>query len=200
MSTRLPQDWDAFCNAGNSLRAYTRKLREDFESHLTQLLSVLDDWTRAILEGYNTDVYFDFSKAFNTVPHKQLTHKLKIYNIDGKLLEWLQHFISDRLKRVIINSTFSSVPQGNSILGTLLFAIYVNDLPSIVSSILSLFADDLLDNKPLATSTCVKDLGIWIDDKLKFHEHTSVTIAKTNFILAIIKQSFNVNMNTFLRL
>jgi len=57
-----------------------------------------------------------------------------------------------------------------------------------------------LDNKSLATSTCAKDLGIWIDDKLKFHEHTSVTITKANRILAIIKRSFNANVNTFLRL
>ena len=57
-----------------------------------------------------------------------------------------------------------------------------------------------LDNKSLATSMCIKDLGIWIDDKLKFHERTSATIAKANCILAIIKRSFNVNVNTFLRL
>ena len=117
---------------------------------MTQLLSVLDDWTRAMTEGYNTDVvYFDFSKAFNTVPHKRLIHKLMAYGIGGKLLEWLQSFLSDREQSVVINSVFSSwrpvtsgVPQG-SVLGPLLFAIYVNDLPSIVSSNLFMFADDL---------------------------------------------------------
>ena len=58
----------------------------------------------------------------------------------------------------------------------------------------------ILDNVPLAASTCVRDLGMWIDDKLKFHEHTSVTIAKANRILALMKRSFNINMNIFLRL
>ena len=51
----------------------------------------------------------------------------------------------------------------------------------------------ILDNVPLAASTCVGDLGMWIDDKLKFHEHTSVT-------LALMKRPFNINMNIFLRL
>ena len=58
----------------------------------------------------------------------------------------------------------------------------------------------IVDNVPLAASTCVRDLGVWIDDKLKFHEHTSVTIAKANRILALMKRSFNINMNIFLRL
>ena len=76
--------------------------------------------------------------------------------MDGKLLVWLQDFLSDRQQRVIVNSTFSSwrpvtsgVPQG-SVLGPLLFAIYVNDLPSIVSSILFLLADDLKLYRPIS--------------------------------------------------
>ena len=78
-------------------------------SCVTQLLFVLDDWTRAMMEGHNTDVvYFDFSMAFDTVPHKRLIHKLRAYGIGGKLLEWLQSFLSDREQSVVINSVFSS--------------------------------------------------------------------------------------------
>ena len=78
-------------------------------SCVTQLLFVLDDWTRAMMEGHNTDVvYFDFSMAFDTVPHKRLIHKLRAYGIGRKLLEWLQSFLSDREQSVVINSVFSS--------------------------------------------------------------------------------------------
>ena len=58
-----------------------------------------------------------------------------------------------------------------------------------VGSISNTNPNYILDNVPLAASTCVRDLGIWIDDKLKFHEHTSVTIAKANCILALMKNS-----------
>ena len=68
-------------------------------SCVTQLLFVLDYWTRAMMEGH---------KAFDTVPHKRLIHKLSAYGIGRKLLEWLQSFLSDREQSVVINSVFSS--------------------------------------------------------------------------------------------
>ena len=110
---------------------------------------ILEDWTRAIQRNSYSDViYLDFSKAFDTVPHKWLLHKLLSYGVQGSLLTWMTSFLSNRFQRVAVNNSYSDwkpvtsgVPQG-SVLGPLLFAIYVNDMPSVVSSKLFKFADD----------------------------------------------------------
>ena len=115
----------------------------------SQLLTALNDWTCSLDQGYPIDViYFDFRKAFDTVPHARLLLKLKEYGINGNLLCWLHGFLSNRRQRVSINGSFSQlsdvtsgVPQG-SVLGPLLFTVYVNDLPSCVNSSLLSFADD----------------------------------------------------------
>jgi hypothetical protein len=114
-----------------------------------QLLKVLDDWTEMLDEGLPFDVvYLDFKKAFDTVPHQRLIRKLKAYGIKQPLVLWIEDFLSSRTQRVSINGTFSGwkevlsgIPQG-SVLGPLLFVIYINDLPDVVESFNALFADD----------------------------------------------------------
>jgi hypothetical protein len=93
-------------------------------------------------------IYLDFAKAFDTVPHKRLIHKLRAYGIRGKVLLWITAFLSNRRQKVVLRSgssrwenVISGVPQG-SILGPILFLLYVNDIPSIVSSTAKMFADD----------------------------------------------------------
>ena len=91
-------------------------------------------------------VYIDFRKAFDSVPHKRLLLKLHGYGIHSDLLLWLTNFLTGRMQKVVIGndscdwSDVISVPQG-SVLGPLLFAIYVNDFPQVVES---LIADDTL--------------------------------------------------------
>jgi len=107
----------------------------------TQLLHALIDWTLSLDEHFPTDViYFDLSKAFDTVPHARLLLKLQAYGINGKLLDWFKSFLTDRYQSVKVNGSLScwervrsGIPQG-SVLGSLLFALYVNELPSPVSS------------------------------------------------------------------
>ena len=110
----------------------------------------MPNWTLSLDEHLSTDVvYFDFSKAFDSVPHARLLLKLQAYGINGQLLKWFESFLTGRRQYVKVNSASSSwtqvssgVPQG-SVLGPLLFVLYINELPSLVSSQLLMFADDI---------------------------------------------------------
>ena len=92
----------------------------------------------------------DFSKAFDTVPHAKLLHKLSSYGITGPIHAWLSQFLSARSMRVVLDGestnevpVISGVPQG-TVLGPLLFLCHINDLPQCVNSQIRLFADDCL--------------------------------------------------------
>ena len=134
----------------------------------SNLLESLDCILDMVDEGIPVDILmFDFRKAFDTVPHHRLLVKLENFGIVGSTLEIIKDFLSDRSMRVGDSFSelcyiLSGVPQG-SVLGPLLFLLFINDLPEHIKNKVFLFADDL----KMIANALRKDL---VDEDLRILE------------------------------
>ena len=115
----------------------------------TQLTFLTDEILKAMDSHYQIDLLLlDFSKAFDTVAHNKLLNKLAYYGIQNSTHKWLSAWLTGRTQRVMVEGVLfkevdviSGVPQG-TVLGPLMFLIYINDINQNIQSSVRLFADD----------------------------------------------------------
>ena len=143
----------------------------------TQLTMLVEDLARNLSKSKQTDlVLLDFSKAFDKVNHSKLLWKLHQYGIRGHALAWIRAFLGNRSQTVVLEGEESGsvpvttgVPQ-RSVLGPILFLLYINDLPDELSSQVRLFADDTAVNLTIGGAedgkvlqTDLDKLSVWGD-------------------------------------
>ena len=150
------------------------------KSTVQALLVTTDIWLQCLEKGNDVGtVFFDFKKAFDSVPHIPLITKLQQLNLEPNIVSWVKYYLTDRTQCVVVNGVsskylpvLSGVPQG-SVLGPLLFLIYINDLTTIdisEGSKIVLYADDILLYRPVSSDS---DFAALQNDIDKIHAWAS---------------------------
>ena len=119
------------------------------KSCLTNELCFLEEITKCVDDGSPVDaIYLDFQKAFDKVPHQRLILKLKSHGMGNSIINWIEQWLTDRRQMVVVDgevssckSVLSGVPQG-SVLGPILFLVFINDLEERATGKILKFADD----------------------------------------------------------
>ena len=149
-------------------------------STTSALLAVTHDWLSNLDNGIEVcTVYLDLRKAFDSVPHCALLQKLYNIHLDPYIIQWINSYLAERSQMVVVGGAcspvlpvISGVPQG-SVLGPLLFLLYINDVINVISpeSSLSLFADDMAIYRPIRSQhdyyrlqLDISAISEWIED------------------------------------
>ena len=198
---------------GHEIKIMERVLRREISDHLernnlinfnqhgfrrkhscsTQLLSHMYYILSNVVEGKEIDsIYIDFAKAFDKVDHGLLIQKLKFYGISDTFLTWISNFLSNRTQTVLINnhhsyptSVQSGVPQG-SVLGPLLFIIYINDLIQAINNPntkIFTFADDTKLVSPISSTSDQVKLQHDLNCVINWTKLNNMQLNKTKFEL-----------------
>ena len=152
---------------------------------MTALTKMTETWLSEMDSGYLTGtVLLDFSKAFDLVNHNILLHKLKVYKFSDQILALLKYYLFDRTQEVRIGkfnsekrNILAGVPQG-SVLGPLLFILFIHDLPlHIEHSNIDIFADDAtLHNYSKDIRNINSDLQIDVNNVLEWCKQNNMVL------------------------
>ena len=164
-------------------------------STVTALLHCTNEWLKALEDGKEVcAIFFDFRKAFDSVPHSPLMAKLHSLGLNEYILRWLNNYLSNRVQSVIVNGSesapaevLSGVPQG-SVLGPLLFLIYIDDLPSVLHNLgpeVNLFADDVLLYHVISKEEdfALVQEAVSLLDNWSAHNHLNFNLTKCKFMI-----------------
>lgn len=184
-------------NSNDLLHPNQSGFRKDHSCH-TALTQLVDKWLLSINNNeFCGAVFVDFAKAFDVIDHKLLVKKLGLYGLSSKSLNLVTSFLTNRQQSVHANSFTSDiqslkygVPQG-SVLGPLLFSVYINDLPLFIESICELFADDTsIHSSSKNLTTLSGELQRSIDKLTEWSElnHMSLNPTKTKCMLITTRQ------------
>ena len=182
-----------YINDTNLLYRYQFGFQKGKSTHMA-LIVLIDKISEALEKGdCVVGIFLDFSKAFDTVDHTILLQKLNFYGLKGTILSWFENYLSNRKQYVTYNSIKSTtekincgVPQG-SILGPLLFLIYINDLSAVSKACMSiLFADDtnmFFTGRDLQTMTKVINEELINVQEWLHCNKLSFNVLKTHYII-----------------
>ena len=195
----------------NSLLSNCQSGFRSLHSTLTALIEATNDWSINIDRGnLNGVVFIDLKKAFDTIDHEIILRKLTCYGFDTHTLKWFESYFSNRYQKCNVNGHLSNplpvtcgVPQ-DSIIGCLLFLIYINDLPSCLSvGSPRMFADDTNITFVAGTTSELESLiNIELQNLNQWLQanRLSLNIAKTEFMIIISRQKQLTNTNNLINI